>query len=136
MLKLTGAALVVFASFLYGVILACRKKRRVEYLENTAVRLEKFKSLITLSKIPVTEALNMAAIDPNDAPEGADREKMDLFISSLDSETEEGIVNVTDIFLSEILLSTRPAEEKYEKEAKLLRCGFAALGLLLCIILY
>ena len=132
MLKLTGAALVVFASFLYGVILACRKKRRVEYLENTAVRLEKFKSLITLSKIPVTEALNMAAIDPNDAPEGADREK----ISSLDSETEEGIVNVTDIFLSEILLSKRPAEEKYEKEAKLLRCGFAALGLLLCIILY
>ena len=79
MLKLTGAALVVFASFLYGVILACRKKRRVEYLENTAVRLEKFKSLITLSKIPVTEALNMAAIDPNDAPEGADREKMEPF---------------------------------------------------------
>lgn len=108
----------------------------MEYLENTAVRLEKFKSLITLSKIPVTEALNMAAIDPNDAPEGADREKMNLFISSLDSETEEGIVNVTDIFLSEILLSKRPAEEKYEKEAKLLRCGFAALGLLLCIILY
>lgn len=136
MLKLIGAGLIVLSSVLYGLVLAGRKKRRVEYLSDMAVRIEKFKSLIMLSKVPVGDALEESGIYETRAPEGDDREKLKLFISSLDSETEEGIVNVADIFLSEILLAKRPAEEKYEKEAKLLRCGFAAIGLLLCIILY
>ncbi len=136
MLKLTGALLVVVSSFLYGVLLATKKKKRVEYLEKTAVHIEKFKSLITLSKLPVGEALDESGLNENDAPEGADRERMKLFITSLDSETEEGIINVADMFLSEILLEKRPAQEKYEKEARLLKGSFAALGLLLSVILY
>lgn len=136
MFKAVGALLVVAASLLYGFLLAAERKKRVDFLEKTAMSIEKFKSLITLSKLPVGEAVSESELNPENAPQGNDREKMQLFLASLDTETEEGIINVADIYLSEILLQKRPAQEKYEKEARLLKGSFAALGLLISIILY
>ncbi len=135
MLKLTGGIFIISAALLYGFILTDKRRQRLSYIENMILALEKFKSLISLSKVPVFEAARLCGIKMDSAVTEEDKKELERFFLGLDSETEEAITENADTFLSRLLREEGPEKEKYLKEMRLIRGGSIALGILLFIIL-
>lgn len=135
MRKLIGAILIVLSSVMYGVSLTKKRRARTEYLTKTARDLERFKSLIAISKIPVGEALEKCTLSPENAPNDKDKAMFEEFKKGLDAETGEGIIGVADLFLADVLREKDIAREKFEKEAHLIKSGSVLMGLLAAIIL-
>ncbi len=135
MLKIIGAFLIVAAFCAYGRILTEKRSERKNYLEELASSLERFKSIIAVSKLPVGEALRLCEIDFENAPSKKDEDMLRQFTDGLDAETGEGIINLAEMFLQDTLREKTLEREKLEKEARLIKSGSAMLGLLISIML-
>lgn len=135
MLKIIGASLIIAAFCAYGRILTEKRSERKKYLEGLSSSLEKFKSVIALSKLPVGEALRLCKIGFEGVPSKKDEDMLKQFMDGLDAETGEGIINVAEMFLRDTLSEKTLEREKLEKEAKLIKSGSVMLGLLISVIL-
>lgn len=123
------------AALLFGLILSDKRRQRLNYIENMISALEKFKSLISSSKIPVFEAAALCNIEMGSAVTEEDKKELERFFIGLDSETEEAITENADTFLSRLLREEGPEKEKYLKETRIIRGTSIALGTLLFIVL-
>ncbi|MDO5479971.1 MAG: hypothetical protein Q4G23_12500 [Clostridia bacterium] len=142
MLKLFGILFVVSAFFIMGLKFAKSKRARLDFLENMRPALIEYKTAIELFSVPVPKAATKSGIEKtavkareNNALSKEDENDFAVFIRGLKAETLEGQLMNISAYDRKLEKEEAEERERYKKEAKLIKGGFALLGMLVAIML-